>query len=614
MGGIAGLIDFRGEGPSLDIVRRMSARVAHRGPDGEGEFAEGPIAIAHRLRKTVPSRSVQPVVSQDLVVVMDGWLFDAERVLKQTGHREPVRSDTEVLLAAWRKWTFEFTEHIDGAFAAAFWNRRTHTLTLFRDKMGTAPLFWAHSGPRFAFASELPALLEVPWVGRELAREHLSEYLSFRAVHAPRTLLRGVHQVEPAHWLRFNGEGLQTRRYWQLPYAAPSTPQPRQADTISAVREAVSHAVQRRLAGGAPTGLYLSGGLGSTVIAAAAHKLGRDLPTFTLTFADDAHSEQPFAARIAKLLGFDHHEVVVGANALSDAFPAALRALGHPMGNPSAVLQLALAKATREHVRVVLSGDGGEELFGGRMLAPLISRLRAAAAFGQLPFPLRKRAADFLANRGFAKGVITPPDRWGLVLGLGGSDQFSEQERRSLLADPSLVRPRVRQEVLAPFYQGLDTDPINAVLNAYVRSWLQDGSLVRWDRTSAAVALDIRFPLLDQEVVTLVAGLPGSFKLPRGRSVHTRWALQEMISGTLPAPLVNRPKRGMPTPVDRWLAGPGRLFMEYWCSQVRANRYGLWQPATLMAMRREVLRNSSLGVKLWTLIMLQAWLDEIGAT
>lgn len=611
MGGFAGILHYRSAPPDRRVVAAMAERLRHRGPDGQGEFFEGPAAFAHRLRETVPTHSAQPVVTDDLVLLMDGWIFDPVDVVRSTGSHEEVRSDTQALLAAWRRWTFEFVDHLEGAFAAALWNRRNHTLTLFRDRLGTAPLFWARSGARFAFASELPALLQVPWVSRELAREHVAEYLSFRLVHAPRTLLRDVHQVEPAHWLRVNADGVQTRRYWSPSYAPPGTRRPSAGEVIPALQEAVRGSVRRRLAGGAATGLYLSGGLGSTAIAAAARKLGQTLPTFTVSFDDDAHPETPFAGRVASLLGMSHHEIRVGSGDLAHGFVDAVRAMGHPTGNPAIVVQLALARYVRQHVRVALSGDGGEELLGGRRLTELARRLQVAERFSRVPQPVRRRLARAAGRYRRLRPLVTPPERWGLVLGIGGTDQFSVDEREALLLDSALVRPEVRAEVLAPFYSHLETDPVNAVLHAFLRSWLGEGSLVRADRTGAWAGLDVRFPLLDRQVVELAASLPGSFKLRRGTSVHTRWPLQEMLSGILPPTLVNRPKRGMPTPMDAWLAGPGRLFLEEWCGKVHANEHRLWRVETLERMRRESLRRGRFGIRIWSFILLEAWLREV---
>lgn len=610
MGGLCGLVHFRGEAPDPEIVARMSARQARRGPDGAGAWASGPAAFAHRLRKVAPTRSVQPVVDDDLVLLLDGWIYDHEDVARASGQQPGDRTDAEVLIGAWRRWGLDFPAHVDGAFAVALWDRNSQTLVLVRDRIGARPLYWARDGDRFAFASELPALLEVPWVGRELAREHVAEYLSFQVVHAPRTLLRDVHQLEPAHWLQIHADALRTRRWWSLRYAPPGTARPREGEVIDALQEAVQRAVRRRVPRGVETGLYLSGGLGSTAIAAAARERFLLLPSFTLRFDDDPHPESPFAGRVARLLGLEHHEVTIGSADLASAFEETVGALGHPVGNPASLMQQALARAVRVRVPVALSGDGSEELFGGRMLDRLGRALKLSGMLGRLPGVLRSGVSRALGRVG--RRLVTPPDRWLLELGIGGTHLFDADQRGKLLRDHGLVRPGLRAEVLAPFYQGLDTDPLNMALHGYLCSTLAESALVRADRTAAAAGLEVRFPLLDREILDMAAALPGAFKLRRvGNSLHTRWPLRAMLSGVLPPPLVNRPKRSMPAPLDGWLAGHGRLFMEERFARLKQDRHRLWRAEALDDLRRNVSRREGSGIRLWTLFILDAWLDGL---
>ena len=541
------------------------------------------------------------MVLDDIVLLHDGWLYEHEALARSTGHFGGC-TDAEAMAHAWRRWGIAALDRIDGDFALAVWERASSTLWLMRDRVGVRPLFWSQRGPRVAFASELPALYALDWISRSPDPDRLAEYLSFNTVHAPRTLVRDIQQVEPAHYVRIDTSSVVTRSYWTPPYAPVGTRRPRDAVLVRQLQEAVDASVRKRVPHDVPTGLYFSGGLGSTAIAAAAP----ELPTFHISIAEDPHPESPFAGRVASLLGLTHRELTVGTADLAAAFTDTVTALGQPVGSPAAVLQLLLARAARRDVRVVLSGEGSVELFGGRMLDAVTSATRAARLLGHLPRPLR----GVIGAAGGDRARTLSKPSWLLELGLGGQELFTANERTRLLRDPVIARPDVRQAVLAPFYADLETDPFNVVLHGYLRSLLSEGSLVRADRTAAATGLDIRFPLLDRAVVERAAALPGSAKLKRvAGSLHTRWPLRALVSGVLPRGLANRPKRGLAAPLDRWLAGPGRLFFEDRYARLCRDPLGLWRPEALAGLRHGLGKERGAGARLWSLFLLDAWLD-----
>jgi len=611
MGGLAGLVNFVGEPPDLAVLERMSSALVHRGPDAEGSFVDGPVALSHRRRQLSTGGRRLPVVHEDVVLLLDGNVYDHALLAREFGWFDPKIDSPDVLVEAWRRFGEELPKRVDGHFVLVFWDRRTQTLHLMRDRMGSRPLFWARSGSRFAFASELPALLEVPWVSRQLSTETLAEYLSFRTVHAPRTLVKDVFQLEPAHILRVSAREVESRRYWTPEYAPTDTARPDEEKLISSLQEGVDRAVKRRLIAGVPAAIYLSGGLGSTVIAAAARRTNRPLSTFTIGFADDPNPEMPFAGRVAQLLGLEHHDVIVGSSELAAAFDDAVVSMGHPVGNPAVILQLLFARAVGGAHRIVLSGDGGEELFGGRMLDPLARRLNAARWYQKLPGPTRRWISPLLKRTAAGRAIATPVERYGFELELGGADLFSALDRRGLLMNSALVRPRVRKEVLGPLYATVHTDPVNAVLHAFMRSGLQEESLVRADRTAASAGLEIRFPLLDTEVFAMAAALPGETKLRRvGGALHTRWPLRAMLTGVLPTSLVHRPKRGLPMPLDPWLAGPGRLFFDERFARLQRDPHQLWNVGALASLRRNIAIAPGTGAKVWALFLLDSWMDR----
>lgn len=609
MGGIAGLIDLK-ERPDRELLMRMFDRVSSRGPDGQGEFFDNHAGMAHAVLTVSEDRGIQPIVTDDHVLMLDGWIYDHTLPRSLAGPAAPSASDARALLAAWQRWGRDFVDHIEGDFAVAVWDRREQELHLFRDRFGIRPLFWAHDGQRFGFASTLPALLPLDWVGTAPDPHRLAEYLSFQVVHAPRTLLTDVHQVAPGHWLKFNRNGVVTRRWWAIRYAPPGTPRPRDAEILEEVQRSVQDAVRRRVPRDAKAGLFLSGGLGSTAIAAASRRLHLDLPTYTISFTDDPFPELPFAGRVARLLGLAHQEIVVGTSDVASAFEPAVRAMGHPIGNPTALLQLLLGQHAKSEVDVVLAGDGGPELFGGRMLDDLQRQLNAARVGRHLPKRVKGLLRKTLGERG--ERLTAPPERIALLKGIGGARLFTLEDRRALLLDAAWAQPKIRQDVLTAYHANLDTDPINTALHGFLRSWLGEGALARAGWMATAAGLDARFPLLDHEIVAYAAGLPGAVKVRRvGGSLHTRWPLRAMLDGVLPAPLVNRPRRGMPRPPDAWLLNAGRLFFEERWEKLRANEHGFFQQAGLDDLRARLPGDPAVGLKFWSLFILDAWLDGL---
>jgi len=545
--------------------------------------------------------SQAPVVTDDLVIMIDGAIYDSTLPAAQA------------LEEAWRHWGPAFVKHVNGDFAAMIWDRRSKSAHLFRDYLGVQRLYWTRSQEHFCFASDLNHLLAIPGVNPELAREHLAEFLSFRIIHAPRTLIRGVQQLEAAHWLRLRDGDLRNERYWSPEYAPLRTPRPSESASIDQLEEQLAASVKRRVKQSSATGLYFSGGLGSTAIAAAARDMHLMLPSFTVSFDDDPHPESPFAGRIARLLNIDHNGITVGTPQLADSFEPTVQALGVPNGNPAALLQYMLAKHTAEHVQVALSGDGSVELFGGRMLDRLGGALKVAHAIERLPNKARSSVRGLIGRVEGVRAFVTPPQQYGLALALGGANLFNTADRQLVFRHPYLVRPDLREQVLRPFYSDLVADPINAVLHAYLSSQLVEDALLRAERTARPFGLQLRFPLLDRDLFEQVCALPGSFKLRRvSGSIHSRWPLRALLSGVLPSPLVHRPKRGMPTPGAQWFKGSGRLFFEERFTQLSLDPHRLWRVDGLNQLKRETLQgHQGAAAKLWALFLLDAWLDTL---
>lgn len=510
----------------------------------------------------------------------------------------------------WDPRSFAMLHRLGGDWALARWEPQAQVLWLARDPFGGRPLFWARSGPRLAFASSIPALTGLGWVSREPAMDHLAEYLSFRYVHAPATLLRQVFEVPPGHVVRLDAQGERLHRWYDPGWCRPGAPEPDAAEAAVAVDRALRRAVQRRLPHGEPVAALLSGGLDSSAILFHARQLQPDVVACTVAVADDPAAESPFAARAATVLGARHEVVRVSDADLIASVDRATAAMGQPLPSPAAVIQLLFFEHLRAHRRVLLGGDGGDEVLGGRGIEAIGARMRGSRVVSRVPRPTRDLVRA-VARRAGLRDLAVAPDHFGADRLIGGSRVFKSHERLEVLRDIGLVRPGIRRTVLEPLYQEVDTDPLNQILHVWQRGWLCEDSLARSDRMAAAAGLDVRFPMLDREFMALCAALPGGAKVrSSGLSFRTKWPLRRAMEGRMSPQLVNRPKRALSAPLDRWLAAEGAHFLRTRIAAVCEDPAGLFAPSELRRLsERHLAGVENNGLKLWAILLFQAWLD-----
>ncbi len=598
MSGIAGIVHFRGPPPARDQAHQLSAGVAHRGPDAREVFADGPVVLTYRRFSTWRRRSSQPAVSDRYALVVDGRLY---------------QGDAGRLLAQWTEQGPGCLPRVEADFALAVWDRLRKVLWLCRDACGTRPMFWSTSSGRVAFCSEIPPLLRLPWVSRDLAVDNLAEYLSFRYVHAPRTLLQDVSALPPGHLVRIDASGARLERWWHPPWAPPGEAVPSDQEVAQRTDQLLRKSVERRLQGEAQVGLLLSGGLDSSAILHHAIQLNRELPTFTVALSEDDADESPFAARVARVMGAPPHLIRVSDRQFIDALTAATEAMGQPMPTAAGAVQHLLFAEVRRSVRVLLSGDGGDEVLGGRGMDHIAARLRKARLVSRLPSPAR-RTARALARRAKRNDWSASATHFGMDRAIGGSRVFHSAERVDLLADPGMVRPGIRRTALEPIYQEVDSTPINNILHVWQRGWLPEDSLARSDRMSMHNGLEVRYPMLDAALVTWLATLPGGIKVRHRRGHYiTKWPLRLAMEKRLPRRLINRPKRSLPNPLHVWLRAPGADFLSSQVDALCTDSSDLFVPAVVRRMANEHRSgHANHGLRLWTLILFQMWRQGLG--
>jgi asparagine synthase (glutamine-hydrolysing) len=640
MCGIAGELSF-GARPDPAVIRRMSDALAHRGPDGEGLLCEGPVALAHRRLAILDltEGGAQPMVRDGCAIVFNGEIYrhlELRKELEALGHPFTSRSDTEVILRAYLQWGEHCVERLDGMFAFALWDGRQERLLLARDRAGKKPLYFAlrtaagWTDPQrdglpagevrlLAFGSELKALLARGDLPRDVDAPALVRYLAAECVPGTRSAFAVVRKLLPAHLAVVTREGWRTRRYWELP--APPRQHPRTDEAASAdeLVALLDGAVARRLEADVPVGIFVSGGIDSSAIVTLAARHRSRIPTFNVAFAEASFDESPFARQLAERLQTDHHEERLSAEACLDLLPAAVDMLDEPFADPSFLPTMLVSRFARRSVKVVLTGDGGDELFAGydpflahgaaRVLSKLPAPLWRAAggAAAWLPPSSANMSLDFRLKR-FVRGLCVPDElRHATWIGALQPSELAElllPEMRPY-AEPASLYHDTLEDAAYDRSRGLDLGSLDCALRYYFRRYMADDILVKADRAAMSASLELRSPFLDQEIVEWASRLPPGEKLSVTR---TKVVLKRALEGIVPEEILARPKKGFGIPIAAWIRGGLRPLFEDLFSPESLKRSGLLQPdPTRALLERHLANKEDLRKPLWTIAMLLLW-------
>ncbi len=607
MSGIAGIVHFRGPSPQRESLLRMAA-VLQRG-DETPPWIEKQAGLVQAA--SFRNDHQGPQARASLAMVLDGRILDGGSLRAEVA-AEGVQAgeDAALLLEAWRLWGADALHRLRGVFGLAVFDVRDGVLHLARDRMGVRPLYYCWKDNRIAFASDPRALLTLDWVSADIAPEELAEFLSFRYTHAPRTLLRDIRVLPAGHLARVDSTGVRLHRWWAPWYPAPGTPIPGEEEVRDRVETTLGRAVGRRLRGEKKVGVLFSGGVASSSVLALARRNPEvDICAWTVALEGEVSDESGYGGRVARLFEVDHRVVRVGQSEFLEAVDAVVRCMGQPVTTPAAVNEYLLCRAAAAEAPVLLSGVGADEILGGPRAARLAGELRALRVVDRLPRGSRRLAHRTARSLGVSPQWLDPQGSPGLERGIGGSSVFGMEGRMSLLRDPAQVRPGMRRTMLEPLYNEAHTDAVNQVLHVYLRGWLAEDLVLRNDRVSALAGLELRYPMLDNELVSLCAGWPGGAKTKRRRGRWWgKWPLREVLEGAMPDPLIWRPDRGMPTGLNRWLRGAGQGFLEERIASVCEDPLGLFQTAWIREMARAHVReDGDFGAQLWTLIFFDSW-------
>jgi len=603
-------------------VRRMTAALAHRGPDGDGFHDDGPVALGHR-RLAIIDRAGghQPMTNEDDTcwIVFNGEIYNHKSLrqrLESLGHRFRTTCDTEVILHAWEEFGSGAVELLDGMFAFAVYDRRQRTLFAARDRLGKKPFFYTVLDGVFHFASELPALaLAAGWRG-ELDSGALEGYLSLGYVVAPSTIYRDVRKLMPGHWLQVSDGRVETREYWDV----------REFDTDDRPTEVVLDEIDRqlreavfsRLESEVPLGAFLSGGIDSgLVVSYMAEALGDRLVTASVGFGDAAHNELEAAGVVASHFGSRHHPGVIEPQ-LDEAIGPVVEGLGEPLADSSAIPTWYVSRTARRHVTVALTGDGGDESWAGYDFR-YVPHAMEAAARRLLPGGLG-HAAAWLGRHWPRSPALPKPLRAGTLLENLGRDPAAAyymdltflrpDETRQLLGVASgrpVDQSPVYQSVVEPYLRCPSRDAVQRAEYADLKVYLPNDPLVKVDRMSMAHSLEVRSPLLDYRLVELAFRIPASRKQRWRRG---KVLLRQLARQRLPGRLWKLPKRGFTMPIGAWISGPHEQMFREEVLRSRAALSTLVTPGVLERQFDEHRRGvRDHGYTLWAVWVLERWLS-----
>lgn len=621
MCGICGIVYFdHNRSVTRPTLLSMARVLSHRGPDGEGVWIAGHVGLAHRRLAIIDLRTLaaQPMSNEDgsIWITFNGEIYNFRELradLASQGHRFRTHSDTEVIVHAYEEYGRGCLDRLRGMFAVAIWDARTQTLLLARDRLGKKPLFYFAGHDRLLFGSEIKALLadrSIPIQPNPVALDH---FLALGYIPAPLTAFLGIRKLPAGHWLELRDGRLELGRYWKLHYTPKR--QRSMVEAIDELRWQLTEAVRLRLISDVPLGAFLSGGVDSSaVVACMAHAMPGAVKTFAVGFEDAAFDERPFARVVAERYGTDHTELVVNAP-VQDLLPRMVWHYDEPFGDASAVPSYAIAELTRQHVTVVLNGDGGDENFAGYGWHRMDRQLRPVDL---LPLNLRQHAAAFIQR---ILGDRLPRQRWwkvrrlAEVLAMVPARRYAhwvthlapEARHRLYTAAFRDHVARVDPEALfvALFAQSDAEDGLDIGLDADVQLYLADDLLVKMDRATMAHGLEARSPFLDHVLMEWVATLPPALKLS---GAHQKRLLKAALRGLVPDLVLDRPKMGFSVPLARWLREDLRDMAHDLLLSPRAVQRGYFQAdAVARLVHTHMHGQADHAATLWDLLVLELW-------
>ena len=630
MCGIVGYLSNRVE---FDRQKLESACriIRHRGPDASNVHCEPGVGLGHQRLSIIDLSDAanQPMadMSGHVVLVYNGELYnyrELRSLLQERGHKFRTNSDTEVLLNLYLEYGEQCLSYLQGMFAFAIWDRRNRNLFLARDRLGIKPLYYHATPHSFLFASEIKAILTFDSSLAKLDRQALHDYLTFRYTISPRTMFAAIQKLPPAHYMVVSEAGVRTECYWSPDYH--KTDKMSESEWIVALRQRFDATVRSHLVGDVPVGVLLSGGLDSSVVAAAMQtQMTNRIKTFSVGFADGGlYDERPFARKVAQHLGTDHHEVCIDVKEFMTALPSFVWHMDEPVADPASIPLYYVSRLAGEQVRVVLSGEGSDELLAGYAFWAQFKGYERLKLFKMVPRVAREllRGANkhwFQSQRlgRYLELSDYPASSYGTLVPEFQDNVFSEEEKRQLYRLDLPGNQCSVDQVRSAYRRAKEFEFLDQMLYVSMTQWLPEDLLVKADKMTMAHSLELRVPFLDHEFVNFVARMPTSLKVRKvGANYSVKYALKQAYRDALPLEIVERKKLGFPVPYAQWFRHEMRDMVHDLLLSRSARESGLFRTAEVERLVEQTLSPAKQddadawnphAKKVWNLMVFELW-------
>lgn len=610
MCGIAGFIETNPK-TKLGQLQKMARSLAHRGPDDEGFYLKNGVGLGFQRLSIIDLSKAghQPMTNEkkNIWLVFNGEIYNYQELrtkLEKLGHKFKSRTDTEVIIHAYEQWGKQCLKYFNGMFAFAIWDEKEKKLFAARDRIGIKPFYYYFDGNNFIFGSELKSIINYPDFKKELDKESLYQYLYFQYVPSPRSIYKNTHKLLPGHYLIFKNGQTEVNKWWEaLNFKSKEISE---IEALEKLEKLLISSVKYRLIADVPVGCFLSGGTDSSLVSAIAQRLAPGkLKTFTIGFWDKKYNEAQYAKKVAKYLGTDHTELYLKPKDVIEAISKMPEFYDEPFSDPSQLPTYLVSKLARKKVKVVLSGDGGDELFCGYDRYEFMEKRKFVLAIPQwlktlMIIILENSHTEYCHKVAYALQNSDLPNLYQYTIGI-----FRPRSIRNLLG----FKPDFSKTIFCQTLTKTNEMPLlSRLMLTDLKNYLPDDILAKVDRASMATSLEARIPLLDYRVVQFILSLPLEYKYKNG---ERKYLLKRILYQYFPKEFFDRPKQGFGVPLADWFRERLKYLLNEYLSPKKICKQGLFNEQEVSRLVKTHLSGHYDNYHLlWTLIMFEMWYDE----